>query len=363
MFAKFGYVLSRIRLMSSVKKIEYRLNYDWVEYAKGIGIILVVYGHVARGVFNAGMIDNPSFFKLVDSVIYSFHMPLFFFISGLFFVSSIKNRGIIGLFTSKVNTIAYPYFVWSLMQGGIAYVANPITNFNTTLVDIYSIPWVPMDQFWFLYVLFLVFIMASIIYKLTSNVVIIFLISLVLFVFNDVLASSWAIMNVTYQYMLYFCAGMLFFQYWGEWGNKFVWLCGLVFLFIVSHWLYQIDMVVISERYFKVVMAFIGIALIIVLSNCFLQMNVKVIKIIGSYSLGIYLLHVLLGSGFRVIMQKVFYFESSAFHLIFGTLVGTFLSIICLIFLKKQGWLLKLSTEKFREKSTTKSEMDSFSNK
>ncbi|MBL1850332.1 acyltransferase, partial [Klebsiella pneumoniae] len=28
----------------------------------------------------------------LDNVIYSFHMPLFFFLSGLFFVSSIKNR-------------------------------------------------------------------------------------------------------------------------------------------------------------------------------------------------------------------------------------------------------------------------------
>jgi len=56
-------------------------HYDWVDYAKGIGIILVVYGHVARGIFSAGMIVNEKIFRLVDSVIYSFHMPLFFFLS------------------------------------------------------------------------------------------------------------------------------------------------------------------------------------------------------------------------------------------------------------------------------------------
>jgi fucose 4-O-acetylase-like acetyltransferase len=57
----------------------------WVDYAKGLGILLVVYGHVSRGVFNAGIKVDAELFKLVDSVIYSFHMPLFFFLSGLFF--------------------------------------------------------------------------------------------------------------------------------------------------------------------------------------------------------------------------------------------------------------------------------------
>lgn len=58
---------------------------DWIDKAKGIGIILVVYGHVARGIFNAGIPMNEKSFGIIDSVIYSFHMPLFFFLSGFFF--------------------------------------------------------------------------------------------------------------------------------------------------------------------------------------------------------------------------------------------------------------------------------------
>ena len=57
----------------------------WVDYAKAIGIILVVYGHVARGVFNAGLPMDEDNYLLIDSIIYSFHMPLFFFLSGLYF--------------------------------------------------------------------------------------------------------------------------------------------------------------------------------------------------------------------------------------------------------------------------------------
>lgn len=54
----------------------------WVDYAKAIGIILVVYGHVARGVFNAGLPMDEAGYTLVDSIIYSFHMPLFSFCRG-----------------------------------------------------------------------------------------------------------------------------------------------------------------------------------------------------------------------------------------------------------------------------------------
>jgi len=63
----------------------------WVDYAKAIGIILVVYGHVARGVFNAGLPMDEARFVLVDSIIYSFHIPLYFFLSGLFFFDSLQR--------------------------------------------------------------------------------------------------------------------------------------------------------------------------------------------------------------------------------------------------------------------------------
>ena len=66
---------------------------NWVDYAKGLGIILVVYGHISEGVFNAGMTMNRSLYTTIDTIIYSFHMPLFFLLSGLFFTSSLTKRG------------------------------------------------------------------------------------------------------------------------------------------------------------------------------------------------------------------------------------------------------------------------------
>ncbi|MCR6652537.1 MAG: acyltransferase family protein [Cellvibrionaceae bacterium] len=52
----------------------------WLDYAKAIGIILVVYGHIARGLFQAGLFPQQEIYQYLDSIIYSFHMPLFFFL-------------------------------------------------------------------------------------------------------------------------------------------------------------------------------------------------------------------------------------------------------------------------------------------
>ncbi|WP_162779036.1 acyltransferase family protein, partial [Klebsiella pneumoniae] len=54
----------------------------WVDYAKGIGIILVVFGHANRGLYSSGIYISPEIYHYLDNVIYSFHMPLFFFLSG-----------------------------------------------------------------------------------------------------------------------------------------------------------------------------------------------------------------------------------------------------------------------------------------
>ncbi|MEY8214537.1 MAG: acyltransferase family protein, partial [Colwellia sp.] len=67
-------------------------RFEWVDYAKAIGIFLVVYGHVSRGLVSAGLMADSTLYQYADSVIYSFHMPLFFFLSGLFLVSSFKSK-------------------------------------------------------------------------------------------------------------------------------------------------------------------------------------------------------------------------------------------------------------------------------
>ncbi len=84
---------------------------DWVDYAKAIGIILVVYGHVARGIFNSGIVVPVHAYEVLDSIVYSFHMPLFFFLSGLHAIDSLKRRGGAGMVLGKVDFLPVRFVV------------------------------------------------------------------------------------------------------------------------------------------------------------------------------------------------------------------------------------------------------------
>ncbi|GGZ89504.1 acyltransferase family protein [Algibacter mikhailovii] len=71
-------------------------RYDWVDGARGLGIFLVVYGHN---------------FPFSESYIYSFHIPLFFFIAGMFHPKEIKKKDIV----KRAKSILIPYFIWSFL--------------------------------------------------------------------------------------------------------------------------------------------------------------------------------------------------------------------------------------------------------
>lgn len=69
---------------------------EWVDNAKGFGLFLVIYGH-----------NNP----FLEPFIYSFHMPLFFFIAGMFHPEVTSINSVI----NRVKRILVPYFLWSFL--------------------------------------------------------------------------------------------------------------------------------------------------------------------------------------------------------------------------------------------------------
>ena len=67
---------------------------NWVDQFKGFGIILVIYGH-----------NLP----IIESYIYSFHMPLFFFLGGFFHPKDFNFKVV----KKRAKQILIPYFLWS----------------------------------------------------------------------------------------------------------------------------------------------------------------------------------------------------------------------------------------------------------
>lgn len=126
------------------------------DLAKGIGIILVVYGHALRGLVSAGTISPENLLNITDYYIYTFHMPLFFIISGSFFKLDRKPGSGTAFLSGNLKKIVYPYFLWSIIQGGIqvAMSGSATTNRSMEASRLLEIPWNPISPFWFLYALF-----------------------------------------------------------------------------------------------------------------------------------------------------------------------------------------------------------------
>ena len=99
---------------------------EWVDVAKGIGILLVIAGHAFR-------LDKMS-------PIYAFHLPLFFFLSGMFAMSAYRIS--FADYTKKIaKRLLVPWIVMLLISGLVCLMIpswrNQLTLSNI-LRDLYS---------------------------------------------------------------------------------------------------------------------------------------------------------------------------------------------------------------------------------
>lgn len=85
---------------------------DYIDIAKGIGILLVLWGHLY-------VCDY------VHSAIYLFHMPLFFFISGMFY----WNPTGVKVFVQKtLKKYVYPYVFFLLAFIPVTLILDVLQN-------------------------------------------------------------------------------------------------------------------------------------------------------------------------------------------------------------------------------------------
>ncbi|MDM8058401.1 acyltransferase family protein [Klebsiella aerogenes] len=313
----------------------------WVDYAKALGIILVVAGHVNRGLYSSGIYISKQFYALFDSVIYSFHMPLFFFLSGLFFATSIEKKGKKKFFIDKLDTIFYPFVLWSLLQGGIEVILSQYTNSKTQLLDVLSFLFYPRAQFWFLYALLMIFIVAGIIYRkqtFNNSLPLIIIISFVAYIFSNTIGSTFHINYLTNN-SIYFFLGCLFFNASGRFQFRNDWKTLLIIavLFIALEYIFHfiLKMTYFDIGVFTFILACTGIALITALSMYLASMNIKILEMIGTLSMVIYLTHILAGSGSRIVLNKILHLQNWYIHMLTGTLIGVSVPIAIYFIAKK----------------------------
>lgn len=312
--------------MSNVHSLG-RTRSSWIDIAKGLGILLVVYGHVARGLFNAHVPMDTWWFRTVDQAIYAFHMPLFFLLSGYFLMPSLLRKGPAAFMEGRVATVLYPYVLWSLLQGGVEVVMSRWTSTHVTWAEVLSLAWAPRAQFWFLYALFLMSVIAVLVCWRRPRTGPLALIGLGIAGYA-LYSGSWPVaITLECAELVYFATGVWLGSLWSRKApsaDKAA-LHSLIAAFVLGLAAVAArDWSAAPPRLVSLLMALFACAVVFRLAMALARvprLN-DLLSALGQASMAIFLAHVLVASGIRIALSKLLHVQDVSLHLWIGMTAG-----------------------------------------
>jgi uncharacterized membrane protein YcfT len=180
---------------------------DWVDYAKGICIVMVVMMHSVLGVELAA--GQTGFMHLVVTFAKPFRMPDFFLISGLF-LSVVIDRDWRIYLDRKVVHFAYFYVLWVTIQFGFKAPSFAAETNWAHVGLLYLESFIePFGTLWFIYLLPVFFVVT----KATRRVppLLIWVVAALLEMTH--LATGWTVIDEFAARFVYFFSGYWFAAY------------------------------------------------------------------------------------------------------------------------------------------------------
>lgn len=319
-----------------------RTRVDWLDTARGVGIVLVVFGHAWRGLYSSSHLKIDGWmFQTVDAVIYSFHMPLFFFLSGTFFIQLLESKSFTQVLRSRIVRLLWPMTLWTWLFVGVKLLAGDAQNEVVALSDFPIFPLPPRYHLWFLWALFVIQIfvafcwMAGLRLKVrpVSHIVLAVL-SLVMCLAMPLIPKVFGWFNSAVIFLPFFLAGMAVETLVGfRPGHRVTILCGLSAVCLA--------MLAGLEQWVGASL----VSLIIVLLLCVAIAGIdrhglqagrlmRCIRFAGQASLAIYVMHTIFSGAMREGLIALGVTEIWL-HLLLGTVVG--LVLPCLVYVWCRG--------------------------
>lgn len=313
----------------------------WIDIARCLGIILVVYGHAIRGWFPAGR-PVPGWAAVQDRIIYAFHMPLFFFLAGLFVWGSLA-KGRQPFLASKFWTVLYPYFLWSLIAGLIELAAARYVNTPLHPAELLLIPIQPVEQFWFLYVLFFIQLVVLLLYSSRGALAVVALASPLLYSW---LQLGWAGVSLL-LYLPFVAAGIFLAGRLAKLEDRAPELNKLALAVLGTAGLIAALMTRPEDKLLAtlqfIATGLSGTALVIGLSMLLARTRLApLLAQIGAASLAIYVMHTIFSAGARIATRVVGISPGDALGLLITTLAGLIFPLLAYLLALRFGlgaWL------------------------
>ena len=305
-----------------------------VDKLKGYACFLVLFGHVIMGIRLAG-VPIPSFFEGAEKFIWSFHVALFLFLSGVVYkeTGEWKSKGTkSGFILHKLLNLGIPYIFFSAVYILINSLVGQV-NTQSSMADILNIWHTPVAQYWFLYALFFLFVVWTIFSGLLKN----WVITLVMLFIGYVLplfGIGLGPFDIVFYSALAFGLGTV--VDFSKLTKIPLWAKCAVILAHLATGVALIMLGKIEAPFFKELMIVFGIYSSILF--IFLLQDIKPVSrfllFVNKYSFQIYLLHTIFTAGIRIVLVRI-NLTNWIVHIIVGTLCGLVFSVLAAVIAKK----------------------------
>lgn len=311
---------------------------DGFDVVKALAIIFVVIGHTWRGLNTAGMIPDLALFSRVDAAIYLFHMPVFFFLSGLFFAA---RRPLVDFLRNRAVLLIWPMLLWGWIDAGLKSAADiPVKGRLLSATEVFWSVLPPVGIFWFLYTLFILHVIAWGLARLPRPVQLVAMAALAV-----VARAGW--INVspfdslwnTLIYLPPFFAGIAFALLAGNRAflGKILILPGVLAFFAAQVLVFS-GATAETVWLATLATALACVGFVVVFANLSLGARLSPwLVMLGQYTMPIYLSHVIFSAATRLVLRRLGT-EDLSTHMLLGTLSGV-LGPLGLLWLAKRTGL------------------------
>lgn len=298
-----------------------------VDRLKGYACFLVLFGHVIMGVRVAG-IEIPRFFWGLEQFIWSFHVALFLFLSGVVYRLTGEWRGKqtkLSFIRYKLLSLGIPYVIFSAVYILINSVVGG-ANTQLSLRDILLIWKTPVAQYWFLYALFFLFCIWTLFSGILKNWQVMLVVLLIGYL-APVCGIPLGVFDVVFYSALAFGLGtFLDFALLTRPPAGMKWLVVLLHIAAGSLFVVQNKMDSLFIKEFMLLFGiYASILFVSLLHNC--KPVGRFFDFMNRYSFQTYLLHTIFTAGIRIVLLRVGVGQWWI-HVLLGTAFGIACSVL-----------------------------------
>ena len=178
----------------------------WVDYAKGICIILVVMMHTVNGIEHT--LHSEGWMREIVDFARPFRMPDFFLISGLF-LSRTLNGPLLDYLDHKLVHFVYFYLLWITLQLGILEVemliSDPALFAKVWLVSLVE----PLNSLWFIHMLAIFYVVSRLVKDVPQLLILAIAVGLQTLYQFGLIDTGWTVVDRFANRFVYFWFGYM----------------------------------------------------------------------------------------------------------------------------------------------------------